>query len=251
MQRRRMERSINGVFESPPGFGIWVGGGLSGMVTPIGDRGVPKLNRRVPPFARDALKLHARRVGEIVWAWNFLQSRLFQLFWILTTPTNHKIAHGIWHSIQSDKTQRELVMAAAKGALTDRPDRVEDIRWILDRAEALSPFRNAAAHTTMLFLQTLPATRMVPDFTSSRGGALERLLDAPLDESWQKIKGDLWVLAGFTQYVAYNLHVPETFRTLPNRPHLQSIPPSRRQSKQVQDQHRAAKRQRQRRPAPE
>jgi hypothetical protein len=133
---------------SAPGSSL---GGLSVMTrgTPIGK--VMPVHRRVPGNT-PLTERHARQVGHLVIAWNRLQSSLFHLFSQLVAPTNHELAHGIWHCIQSDKTQREMLVAAAKAALGKDPKMREHVEWIAKKAGELSPYRTTPP-TRTFFLQ--------------------------------------------------------------------------------------------------
>lgn len=76
--------------------------------------------RRLPSHFTQKVSRHARHIGEIAWAWNSLQANLFQLFHAIVSPKNHALAYGLWHLIQSDKTQREMVLEAARAGVADK-----------------------------------------------------------------------------------------------------------------------------------
>src|SRR5580704_11611935 len=94
----------------------------------------PQIKRRRawPPDQWKLWRKHAHQVGEIVTAWNDLQAVCYRLFATLSEAKNPgymNIAHGIWHSVQSDKTQREMMLAAARGALNPKSRALGQIKW--------------------------------------------------------------------------------------------------------------------------
>src|SRR5580658_522893 len=95
----------------------------------IGLRLVGSFRRTPSKVQTPAIQLHARHTGEIVIAWNRLQSSLFMLFAALFGDVHKQhFAHKIWHSIQSDKTQREMLYNAAEAAYGVRcPELLADI----------------------------------------------------------------------------------------------------------------------------
>jgi hypothetical protein len=51
-------------------------------------------------------------LGELLVSWNALQESFAELFCIVTGMPNNRIPSAIWHSIRSDKTQRDILTAA-------------------------------------------------------------------------------------------------------------------------------------------
>jgi len=95
---------------------------------------------RCPAPQRAIKERHARRVGEIIFAWNELQSALFGLFWGLTDGNgrnSNEIALAIWHSFQSEKAQREMLLSFARAQLLPASRALTSIRWLV-RADDLA-----------------------------------------------------------------------------------------------------------------
>jgi hypothetical protein len=81
--------------------------------TPAGDYRKPKPRRRLPSAFAKEIRAYAARTGLAAWAWNALHANLFTMFWFLISQGNasyHATAHRIWHTIQNDSTQREMLL---------------------------------------------------------------------------------------------------------------------------------------------
>lgn len=191
------------------------------------------VSRRIPKKIQRAVSKHARQIGEIAFSWNLLQDAFFELFWIVTTehkPEKHPMVHAIWHSIQSDKTQREMLRDAAMAHDSLSVRYVGNIKWAIKKAAKLSEFRNDAVHTAVRFTISAGRTIPIPQHGSGRTQAVERLLANPTAKVWQRVRGDLSALANFchalsTSYVAHGPRGP-----LPCRPRLLALPADKKKS---------------------
>ena len=133
-------------------------------------------------------------------------------------------AHKIWHTIQSDKTQREMLYNAAEALLGVRcPPLLADIKWALDRASDLSPYRNDAAHTAIWTVKQPTGKRTVfPDPNATRWTTMQRLVATPTATVWRKVRGDLYALSDYVELI--NSHVRYgPLRPLQSRPQLQAV----------------------------
>lgn len=105
---------------------------------------------RMPTDAetKRAFEEYSLAVGKVSHAWNYLQERLGLLF-RLVSGAPHEIASAVWYSVESDRSQRNMLSAAA-GANTKLsekyPDLVPDLKWLVDRCGELSQRRNDAIH---------------------------------------------------------------------------------------------------------
>jgi len=61
------------------------------------------------------------------------------------------MVHALWHSIQSDKTQREMLRDAAAARPDLSPEFVENVEWAVKMAGELAIHRNEAVHTPVRF----------------------------------------------------------------------------------------------------
>ena len=179
-----------------------------------------KVNRRVPGLFQATYRRHAIHVGEIAVAWNALQSGLFQVFWALVSPDNHAVAFGLWHCIQSDKTQREMLLAVAKAALSEGRMR-RNVEWMCAKAELISPHRNDAAHTPIsVYFGSTAGFSVIPNPMSTRTPAYQRLSAEPTDKLWRRVRGDLIALTNYAVTIAAEIREIGPLVPSPRRPRL-------------------------------
>ena len=187
----------------------------------------PSISRRRPPRQKRAIVKHARHVGEIMIAWNTVHSYLFLLFWALTGKDRYEAAHGVWHCIHSDKTQREMLIAMAEGTLASNSRMLERIKWLVDRTSDLSPYRNDPAHTSILFtIEQTGKSEIVPD-PGGRKAAVARQEAEPTARYWERVRGDLTALFYYASALYGDLMFDDDpkFRIpLPRRPRLLAVP---------------------------
>src|ERR1700730_1437214 len=113
-----------------------------------------RLSRRIHKSVQSGARKYARQMGEIALAWNALQDGLFILFWIVSTnrrQQEYPIAHAIWHSFQSDKAQREMLLAVASANPLLPRKLVDHLKWLVKLTTDLSAYRNAVLHTPVKF----------------------------------------------------------------------------------------------------
>jgi len=104
------------------------------------------------PTAQEMEKIarpYLMALGRVAFTWNGLQDSLAFLFWKALGISNGGVAMAIWQSVQSDKSQRDMLRAAVrKTALwhLNFPKATEDIEWLLAETDKLSNKRNDALH---------------------------------------------------------------------------------------------------------
>jgi hypothetical protein len=213
------------------------------------------VSRSIAPELRPALRRHARHVGEIIWCWNLLHQEIFLMFgYTINVPQELRsfdLAYGIWHTIQSDKTQREMLEASAKARFgpvsspaTGKPVQsardkraLACILWITKMAGQLSAYRNDPAHSPVYFAMTAGSTYADPNFAPvptgiGRRAAVERLRSEPTAEVWRKARGDLYVLARYAVGVRLAIH-SNGRAPWPRKPRLLCLPASAQRSIQA------------------
>src|SRR5262245_22360060 len=62
----------------------------------------------------DLWKKHAAEVGEVVIAWSFLQEMLGHIFADILHPAPKGALLAAWHSLRSDRAQRDMLEATAR-----------------------------------------------------------------------------------------------------------------------------------------
>jgi len=108
-----------------------------------------------------AMKPFMEDLGRVVYAWNSLQEELAKLFWAVCVGLEASgIPLAIWHELKSDRLQRDVLRAAAmarNGATFYEklkyplPGTMEEIAWLLERANSLEDRRNNVVHATYMF----------------------------------------------------------------------------------------------------
>jgi len=170
--------------------------------------------------------------AEGLWAWNRVQSFLFEIFLSFFHENEgesaYPVAHAIWHMFQSDKNQREMVLAVAKEVLPAKSRRLKNIQWLLKKVEDIAPFRNAAVHTPIIFQKTGKGRALAVDHTARP--QIKRRMEATNHRKfWRAVSGDLMVLAQYAAYLSHSekeLNHPNGVIVLvpsPHRPKLLSL----------------------------
>jgi hypothetical protein len=97
----------------------------------------------------EAFDAYVAAVGKVAHAWNYLHERLGVLF-VAVTGMERNVALSIWYSVKSDRAQRDMLKAAIDATNSERstkwPEAPDDLKWLLERAEALAEARNNAVH---------------------------------------------------------------------------------------------------------
>jgi hypothetical protein len=94
----------------------------------------------------DLMEEHAKLVGSVVIAYNRVQHLIFVLFVAFSgMPTER--ASDIFFALRSDRSQRDVALAAAKTALVEHPNLWELFKTTIDKINDLAGERNAAVHT--------------------------------------------------------------------------------------------------------
>jgi hypothetical protein len=93
--------------------------------------------RKPPVYDHVKFRAHIVQVGEIIYLWNRVHDNLFQIFWGIVGPADHTLAFELWHVIQSDSAQREMVQKTAIVRLKGRM--LADALWVCRAHEKLRP----------------------------------------------------------------------------------------------------------------
>lgn len=189
------------------------------------------VSRRLSGPWFDGVKRHAAQTGQIMWGWNFLQAGFFQIFRNIVAPENPDLALTLWHTIQSDKTQREMTLAVAATTMPPDSKLLKDIDWLVKQGQRLSPYRNDSAHTGISLggdWDDKGRMRMMvyPDQKSARPQAVKRLQDKPVEKYWRTVRGDLWVLGRYASSLAGRVTNDPAYGPSLRRPRLLSLPPT-------------------------
>src|SRR5882672_5246490 len=110
---------------------------------------------RVNELTHKSLHPYVTAIGQASVAWNALQEELGGLFAMIVgieAGGDKGITSTIWHTIDNDRTQRKLLLAASQrihafGKITDTA--FEEIKWLKVEADKLSDARNDAIHSPL------------------------------------------------------------------------------------------------------
>jgi len=170
----------------------------------------------------EKVKAHALNVGMSAWAWNELHGRMFVLFWFLSeNPHDRKSVayekmHAIWHSVQSDSTQRQMVLAAAEPELRNQPKLFAAIKWAVDQTGELAKYRNAAIHIQTAFDGETSGPRA--DAFSAPTAHAARFNSLDHRKFWDDFTGDLVALSHYVGGLAsavYPVRLAEPWCDIP------------------------------------
>ncbi|SRR6266851_2258936 len=196
------------------------------------------ISAKTPDDILNAFERHAALIGHIVFAWNRLQERLFDLFSIFAEAGDARVPHAIWRSLASDRLQRRILRETAILALEkyQRPDGImnptpgEDINWLLDQADNLSGDRNEAIHAPYLFEIQAGATIVVPDQRAAN--RLRGLSDDALAKEFETFRNEITALWRYAEILATIIRTPrgQPAQPWPERPLLRASarPPTRK-----------------------
>jgi hypothetical protein len=111
------------------------------------------------PVEKDIVAEHAELIGRVTVAWNDLNQILSILFEMLSGLPPEK-ANAIYSTPQSDRAQRDMLMAVAKIALEPHPSIWLPFKTCMEGINSLSSQRNAAIHTSWVL--KIPGNEFAP-----------------------------------------------------------------------------------------
>lgn len=116
------------------------------------------------PYTARAFRPYVAALGQLTLAWNDLHLALQMLFCTVMGGGFVSPYLAIWNAIKSDRTQRDVLSAAAAAkAMNGGSQRLADeIKWICDRADSLEEARNNALHSPLWGTQGSTPTQVGP-----------------------------------------------------------------------------------------
>ena len=123
-------------------------------------------------------------LGQVASAWNEFQDTLCQLFAALLPGSPAGITMAIWHSQQSDRSQRRMLSAVIEGDALgnfglEKPEKAkEDVAWLINEANKLSGRRDEAIHAPCFLQITLEGEKRMTMVSSYyTGNPSAKILD--------------------------------------------------------------------------
>jgi len=200
-------------------------------------------------YATAEFRPYVTALGQLALAWNELHENLGSLFLTTMLPNRPQAGDAVfnsslwvWHSVKSDRTQRDMLREAIERCPWRRDKLVTDGFWLLDRANSLSDQRNDAIHAPLFYAGkylfgelTEGRGQVVPRFWSFNPRARKLWERANLLAEFRYCRDTAMVLADYTKEIEssqINLQRPWPDRpSLPIRP-PKKIPPSQRRQAQ-------------------
>lgn len=214
-----------------------------------------------------AAKDYITAQGEMVYAANMLQEAYYETFRValsLERPDEfgaeirfHQHALEVWHTIQSDSSQREMALtaiASVPSSLKLGPA-IRRLRWATTKAGKLAAYRNIIVHSPIMFTAKQAGRRLkwVPVLGASgtRPAHKSRLRMIGGLQLWRTIRSDILRLSDYVDNVNQKIRHMEVARTggaligvsgsWPKRPPLRSLPRLQEIDAQLERESRKAK----------
>jgi hypothetical protein len=112
---------------------------------------------RASRYSEKTIRPHALAIGQLALAWNDLHEQMGMIFLILIKADIHS-GGPIWNSHNFDRPKRMLLRAAVENVpltpkLARLPKLMEEVLWIINRADSLEDTRNDAIHAPLVVLR--------------------------------------------------------------------------------------------------
>jgi hypothetical protein len=98
-----------------------------------------------------ALEPYFNALGRVAHEWNHLHEELGKVFCAVAN-LDLSVGMAIWHSLKSDRSQRDILKGAIESAsndedwTTEHPGAVTGVQYLVNKTNALADKRNAAIH---------------------------------------------------------------------------------------------------------
>lgn len=105
------------------------------------------------PPTHKSFNPYTRTIGQAALAWNGLHEAFRELFCVLMQGVDTPQSASVFYSLRSDRSQRQMIKAAAKSAFEtgELPkDESELIGWLLKEADKLAEARDDIVHAPLI-----------------------------------------------------------------------------------------------------
>jgi hypothetical protein len=184
----------------------------------------PQTSEQLRKLEERAFQPVAIEIGWLTYEWNRLHAAFAELFAdIVSEKRNQRVSLAAWHSIPSDRTQRDMLRAALatsyKIKLLKAPV-YEGAIFVLNELNSLSGKRNTALHSPFAFAHRIQApygVEIIP-FHFLGNPHATNLTGKELLAEFKWYRACLFTLANFAQCLHFAAAYPEY--TLPDKPQL-------------------------------
>lgn len=125
---------------------------------------------------------HTLALGQLALAWNGLHETMSLLFCSVMGGGQVDQFLAVWHALKTDRSQRDILLAAAKNVYRGMPPPtyLEDIEWLCAKAELLEDARNNALHSPLVAHQRISGEISVHPIVGLGHIRAKRLFDKDL-----------------------------------------------------------------------
>ena len=186
------------------------------------------------------------------YAYNLLQETFFQLFILATRldrstisraqiPGLHYYSLAMWHTLRSDRQQRDLAIAAITNPITslDIDGGTTRLKWAREQANTLADYRNLIIHAPMRYTPHTNGDKSTSLVLQIGGFSTKRSHRKQLDlikspRFWKALRNDLLNLNDYVDFVTRQIawceyerqngaRIPGARRSWPHKPRLPCV----------------------------
>lgn len=184
-----------------------------------------RIPRRVSPDIKSPVRSLALATGELLWASSQTHTAFCNVFALLVAKENLNVGYAIWHAVQADSSQRQMLAALIDARLPKTSRVTKSLLWAKEKADKLATLRNDAAHMASAFQTDSKPYRLVPNPLGNAPNRTERLKGvSDLITHFRAVKGDLIQLAGYVHALFFKIALPSGPYPWPRRPTMKSLP---------------------------
>jgi hypothetical protein len=175
---------------------------------------------------------HENAIGKIVIAWNDYQEILGQMFAKLFGRKPWALALSAWHSLDSDRSQRRMLLAVAHAKLKPKDVLLAEIKWLIDNSDRISDQRNIGIHMPLMKYTDIDGNFQILPLAMYGNKKAAKMVGRDLLKEYAHYEQQIRKMLGYAVAIDFAL-TPRTRRRgpgkLPERPRLTAGPgpPSR------------------------
>jgi hypothetical protein len=176
-----------------------------------------------PSELKDA---HALAIGKIVMAWNEYHEIFGEIFAGLFTKSHWETSLAIWHCLDSDRTQRKLLRAAAETHLRWNEKGLEELFWLLNKTDSLIAHqRNLGVHAPLMSITELDGTHKVQPLAMLGNRNAKQMVGKDILREYAHYEQQIKEMSSFAYALRFKLALGKhTDDPWPERPRLSSRP---------------------------
>lgn len=184
------------------------------------------LSRSDVSYRHKEFQPYVRALGELALAWNDLQTALSFLFsTIVSGDAGNPTQHAIWHALKSDRSQRDILIAAAHNhnKINSKidPKISEDIIWMCGKINVLEDIRNDALHSPLFAKRDDNGAIIVRPLTQFGHVRAQKLATKKILFEFEYCRDCAVLFTNFTDlldlYISLDFLKPPARPVLPNR----------------------------------